>query len=151
MKSIYLIASLIIGLQAHSQTKDNLVLPSPVIGWDSLTNLVKYPEIARRAGIQGAYYAKFLIDTLGGVQRIKVFKISDLYENEDTSVIAREISLKLKSTKWIPAITNNAKLFYVLTIPFVFILNQQGQVGPILKYTERSSVHVNFDESAKIK
>ena len=50
------------------------VMPEPVGGISAIQKRVVYPEIARRAGIEGKVYVQALIDENGDVVKTKILK-----------------------------------------------------------------------------
>ena len=65
----------------------------PAVGWDSLKSLIRYPEIARRAGVQGHATIKLQLDSSGNVTKLSVCA-PDLF----TGMIEQTI----KGLKWLP-------------------------------------------------
>lgn len=49
-------------------------MPEPVGGLQGIYKLIKYPEIAKKAGIQGKVYVLAFINENGGVDDVKVVK-----------------------------------------------------------------------------
>ncbi|MEM8556409.1 MAG: energy transducer TonB [Bacteroidota bacterium] len=48
------------------------VQPEPVAGWKAVADEAQYPEMARRAGIEGVVVANFIVDCNGIVQQPQV-------------------------------------------------------------------------------
>ena len=65
----------------------------PVIGWDSLKALIKYPEIAKRAGVQGNVDVSIYFDSLGNIGDIKIIGYEIFYH---------PITEAIKNVKWSP-------------------------------------------------
>ena len=112
---------------------DSLVLPSPVVGWDSLSHLITYPENARRAGAQGGYFVRLQIDAQGTIRQINIFELSNYERQVDTSlVLSQSLYRALHKTAWYPAMRGGEKVNCTLTIPVVFTVKVKGQVDPII-------------------
>lgn len=62
----------------HDYSKEYFVMveemPAPIGGIKAIQSKIKYPEIAKRAGIQGRVYVKAYIDENGDVSRTEVLK-----------------------------------------------------------------------------
>jgi len=76
-----------------------------------------YPEIARRAGVEGTVWVKIWVDKEGNPKKAQVLK-SDAPLFEQPAV---EAAMKWKFT---PAIMNNGPVAVWVSIPFKFRLNQ---------------------------
>jgi len=66
----------------------------PVIGWDSLSASIRYPEILRRAGVEGAANVIAKFDSTGAIDTILV--------TANHEVFRHSIEYTLRSTKWHP-------------------------------------------------
>ena len=147
MKQISIILALLSATHLYSQVPnlDTLILPTPVIGWDSLSRLISYPEIARRAEVQGGYLVKLRIDTLGNIQQINVFELSFYKEQVDTSLIlSHSLYHTLNKLHWIPAMRAGKKEDCTITIPVLFIVKIQGQSETIIKNIPPAIVHKDY-------
>ena len=76
-----------------------------------------YPEIARRAGVEGTVWIKIWVDKNGHAKKAQVIKSDAELFNEE----AIKAALKWKFT---PAIMNNGPVSVWVSIPFKFKLNQ---------------------------
>lgn len=77
---------------------------------------IEYPNKARRKGIEGVVYIKFVVNSLGDVEKRNVIKSVDpLLDNEAMRVIG-EIG------KWIPAEMDGEKTSMSFTLPIKFKL-----------------------------
>lgn len=76
-----------------------------------------YPEIARRAGVEGTVWVKIWVDKEGNPKRAQVLKSDAELFNQP----AIEAAMKWKFT---PAIMNNGPVAVWVSIPFKFRLNQ---------------------------
>ena len=144
MKKMMFIFFLAIPMIAYSQMQnpDSLILPSPVIGWDSLSQLITYPELAGRAGAQGGYFVRMQIDALGSIRLINIFELSNYERQVDTSlVLSQSLYHTLKKTAWHPAMRGGEKINCTLTIPVLFTVKVRGQVDPIIKNIPAMTIH----------
>lgn len=97
----------------------------------------RYPDLARKAGIQGTVYVQMSVDTAGNVSDVKILKSDHDILNEAAIQAARQWTFS-------PAMKDRKKLAIVLTIPFRFKLADKGEdkaemdkVGyPLLKVVE---------------
>jgi len=76
-----------------------------------------YPEIARRAGVEGKVWVKIWVDKEGNPKKAQIIKSDAELFNQP----AIEAAMKWKFT---PAIMNNGPVAVWVSIPFVFKLNQ---------------------------
>jgi protein TonB len=91
------------------------VMPEPVNGLSELIKQVKYPEIAKKAGIEGKVYAMAYVDEKGNVTDVKIIKgIGAGCDDEVISV--------LKKAKFKPGQNNGNKVKVKTSIPFTFKL-----------------------------
>lgn len=91
------------------------VMPEPVNGMADLIKQVKYPEIAKKAGIEGKVYALAYVDEKGNVTDVKIIKgIGAGCDEEVISV--------LKKAKFKPGQNKGANVKVKTSIPFQFKL-----------------------------
>jgi protein TonB len=77
---------------------------------------IKYPNKARRKGIEGAVYIKFIVNSIGEIEEIKLIKSVDpLLDNEALRVVG-------EMGKWIPAEMDGEKTSMSFTLPIKFKL-----------------------------
>lgn len=121
----------------HGQSQDDVTLPVPKIGWDSLQNYVVYPEIARRSGLEGLFRAYVSIDSMGIVTKVRVTNDFNEHDtHQEPTIIHAMIDEKLRSIQWHAATMNGRSVSFELILPFVFILDRPGQLQPIFKHIE---------------
>lgn len=81
-----------------------------------VTQNVKYPKEAAKAGIQGKIYLQFVVDVDGQVRDVKVLRgVSPLLDEEAVRVIK-------SSPVWTPAQDKGVKVKQTFTLPVVFKL-----------------------------
>jgi protein TonB len=81
-----------------------------------LSTNIKYPNKARRKGIEGVVYIKFIVTNLGEIEKCKIIKSVDpLLDNEAMRVVA-------EMGKWIPAELDGEKNSMSFTLPIKFKL-----------------------------
>lgn len=91
------------------------VMPEPVNGIAELIKQVKYPEIAKKAGLEGKVYAMAYVDEKGTVTDAKIIKgIGGGCDEEVLSV--------LKKAKFKPGQNKGQNVKVKVSIPFVFKL-----------------------------
>lgn len=89
------------------------VMPEPVNGLAELVKQVKYPEIAKKSGIEGKVYAMAYVDEKGTVTDVKIIKgIGGGCDEEVISV--------LKKAKFKPGQNKGINVKVKTSIPFVF-------------------------------
>jgi len=65
---------------------------SPVIGWDALKDSMFYPEILRRAGVEGAAYVYGVIDSTGSIESVTIYANMERFKES--------VRKAIYSTKW---------------------------------------------------
>lgn len=96
-------------------------LPEPIGGMAAIQANVIYPEIARRAGIQGTVYVEVFIDEKGDVVKASVKK--GIGAGCDESAIAA-----VKKTKFRPGMQRGKPVKVRLAVPIRFRLAEKGTV-----------------------
>lgn len=100
-----------------------------------MTNLV-YPEDARKAGIEGTVYVQFIILPTGKVTNAKVLKgVSNSIDKVALDVIS-------KMPDWIPAIKDNKRVSYEMTMPLKFKLSDDKE-DQVIKDTKADLLKSN--------
>jgi hypothetical protein len=98
--------------------------PSPAIGWDSLAKSIGYPELAKRAELEGCYSIEFVIDANGIVKSIELKDVPDVFRDS--------IDKAFRSTKWSPAIWFGERTEWRMRLPVVFVLRGYQRGGPLV-------------------
>lgn len=101
MKHISVIIALIIlSMQSFAQSNSSSTdLARPSIGWDAFKNTIVYPEIARRAGVEGISNVAVKLDTTGRVIDIMI---------SGYNIFDASIEQAVKKATWIPQRENGA-------------------------------------------
>jgi len=95
IKSI-LVFTLILTLHNNLLSQDKQKTDgTPIVGWDSLKSMIGYPEIAKRAGIQGFADVEVQIDSTGTAQEVNV--------TGGYNIFVRSIQDAVKKVKWYPS------------------------------------------------
>lgn len=109
MKGFFLITLLLVYATVCT-TQENRVHSEharPAVGWDSLKGMIAYPEIARRAGVEGISNVAVKLDSTGTVIDIMISG----YDIFDSS-----IEQAIKKMRWLPEMENGkpkpASLFF---------------------------------------
>lgn len=109
--------------------------PIPVDGFQAISKAIKYPESARKVGLECKVVASIYINENGNVIAHKIKETSPLTTDSesfipDTKAITdcEQAAIDaLSSLKWIPAMNDNQPVAVWVTIPVTFRLpNQQG-------------------------
>ena len=101
---------------AHSAFVAYDSAPEPVGGFAALQKEVVYPEIARKAGIEGRVIANVLVSADGSVAEVKILK-SLGHNGCDQAAIAA-----VKAGKWQPARYKSEPVSVWVGIPIIFKL-----------------------------
>lgn len=91
-------------------------LPLPIGGIVAIQKKVYYPELAKRAGIEGRVFVKAYINEEGNVVKAEVIKSA--HEVLDSAALNAVLKTKFK-----PGIQNGKKIKTQVSIPIVFKLN----------------------------
>jgi TonB family protein len=91
-------------------------MPSPIGGMRAIQEGIHYPEIAKRAGVQGRVYVKAFIDENGNVAQAEIIKG---LEGGGLNEAALEA---IKATKFKPGIQNGKPVKVQVSIPIMFKL-----------------------------
>lgn len=98
MKSMKLISLMLAALSAGiAQTPLDTEPARPAAGWDSLKSMITYPEIARRAGVQGYVNVSVDLNESGTVESVSISGYGIFKSNVEEIV---------KKMKWIPEMRN---------------------------------------------
>jgi Gram-negative bacterial TonB protein C-terminal len=97
---------------------------SPLIGWDSLIARIVYPEIATRAGLEGAFRARTSIDSIGNLEQLEVLYLNDTRSSisYSDSILVKAIIRAFDGIKWKPNISTDKNYPVKFSIPIVFLL-----------------------------
>lgn len=90
--------------------------PSPIGGFGAIQKALKYPEIARKAGIEGRVIVQVLVSEKGQVIKTRVIKSLGHSGCDDAAVNA------IKSVKWKPALQRDKPVKVWVAIPVIFRL-----------------------------
>lgn len=90
--------------------------PSPIGGFLAIQRALRYPEIARKAGIEGRVIVQVQISVKGGVVNAKVIKSLGHSGCDQAAIKA------IKSVKWKPALQRDKPVKVWVAIPVIFKL-----------------------------
>ncbi len=90
-------------------------MPEPIGGLKAIQQNVKYPEIAKRAGIQGRVYVKAYVDSTGNVARTMLLR--GIGAGCDEAALDA-----VKKVKFIPGMQNGKAVNVEVTVPILFKL-----------------------------
>jgi protein TonB len=90
--------------------------PEPIGGFAAIQEKLVYPEIARKAGVEGRVYVQVIIDEKGNVVKATVTKSLGNNGCDEAAVLA------IKSVKWRPAKQRDKPVKVSVGIPVVFKL-----------------------------
>ena len=92
--------------------------PEPIGGFAAIQKNLTYPEIARRAGVEGMVVVQVLIDTKGNVDDTRVAKSLGNNGCDEAAIEA------IKKTKWKPALQRDKPVKVWVSIPVIFKLKE---------------------------
>jgi TonB family protein len=90
------------------------ISPAPVIGWDSLLHTITYPELCRRANIEGKGTVRVTIDTNGTIASIVFKDLVELFQDSIKSAFER--------TAWSPGLYDGRPKSIEIMVPVEFYL-----------------------------
>lgn len=101
--------------------------PEPIGGFEAIQKNLKYPELARKAGIQGMVFLEVIITEKGEVGEVKVLKVPD----ENAGLKEATIDA-VKSVAWKPALQQGKPVTVRIAMPIKFRLgaDQPSQETP---------------------
>ncbi|MBN2010419.1 M56 family metallopeptidase [candidate division KSB1 bacterium] len=121
------------GANVESLAKDAAENPVPDGGFGALMLNLKYPEAAKKAGIEGKVFVEVTIKSTGAIENSQITKS---FGNAECDQAALEA---VKMTKWIPAMVDGKAIDKRITIPFAFKLQNEN-----LKAEQHDGNPVNF-------
>ncbi len=92
--------------------------PEPIGGFAAIQKNLVYPEIARRAGVEGTVIIHVLIDEKGNVVKTRVLKSLGNNGCDEAAIAA------IKKTKWKPAMQRDKPVKVWVSIPVIFKLKE---------------------------
>ena len=90
--------------------------PFPIGGFPAIQRALKYPEIARKAGIEGRVIVQVLVSAKGRVIKTRVIKSLGHSGCDEAAVKA------IKTVKWKPALQRDKPVKVWVAIPVIFKL-----------------------------
>ncbi|NIR50617.1 energy transducer TonB [candidate division KSB1 bacterium] len=90
--------------------------PRPIGGFRAIQRALKYPEIARKAGIEGKVIVHVLVNKQGEVENTRILKSLGHSGCDDAAINA------IKSVKWKPALQRDKPVKVWVAIPVIFKL-----------------------------
>ncbi|MEQ9297259.1 MAG: energy transducer TonB [Cyclobacteriaceae bacterium] len=96
--------------------------PEPIGGMQAFYKYVademEYPAIAKRTGVQGKVYLRFVVDTDGSIANVEVLKgIGAGCDEEAVRVVEN-------APKWIPGKQRGRAVKVYMTLPMIFVLKE---------------------------
>ncbi len=107
--------------------------PSPTIGWDSLKSLLKYPELARRAGLEGNAIVTIDLRSTGEIFGIDISSNAEIFKEFLKHV--------LQNVKWNPAVKNGQAVQSIVRIPIYFLLGEVVNEGRCIIIEGKRELH----------
>ena len=91
-------------------------MPEPIGGIKAIQDNVRYPEIAKRAGIEGKIFVKAYIDENGNVTKTQVLKSLG-------AELDKAAEDAIRKTKFIPGVQDGKKVKVQVAVPIIFKLH----------------------------
>lgn len=91
-------------------------IPLPIGGIMTLERAIQYPDIARRAGLEGRVIAKTTIDTVGNVTNVKIYY-------SDAEVLHDAVIQGLSGCRFRPGLRRGRPVDVVMTVVTMFSLH----------------------------
>ena len=108
----------------NAQQTSNIDLPKPVIGWDSLRSKMIYPEIGRRAHVEGAFRASIEVDSTGNLADLRITSLNYQHAfNQSDSLFSNYVEQVIRKAQWHPGLENGSPKKMRISVPFLFYLN----------------------------
>jgi hypothetical protein len=108
---------------AQSSTFEDYEPASPKIGWDSLKQLIHYPVMWGKAGLQQVYSVSINVDKRGAAKSVQVRRFDGSNEWYYTdSVLAKQLEFIIQSEDWNPAKRKNLIIEDWVYFPIIFYL-----------------------------
>jgi len=114
--------------------------PKLIGGIDSLLKKMRYPELARRAGIEGRVFVQFVVSPLGNAVEPKIVRgLNDFMNEEAIRVIE-------KSAKFEPALLNGKPVCAQDTMAVTFTFRRENHVSLRTIFTDqKASLNEEFE------
>lgn len=112
--------------------------PSPV-NLAAVRSSMRYPEIARSSGIEGRVTVRVLVGTSGSVERVGSVSGPDVFHNE--------VSSKVMSLQFTPALQNGRPVRCWVSVPFNFTLGSRFRKDDTKSSDDGSSTTKTQEES----
>ena len=110
---LFAVAMIVLSIPAFAQ--NNVSETSPSVGWDAFKASIAYPEIARRAGVQGNVDVAVSFDSTGTVTDIKTVGYG---------IFEQPIRDAVKQAKWMQPNAQKGKPFETAFFTVEFKLKQ---------------------------
>lgn len=98
--------------------------PAPINGmvalYEEIGSKLKYPEQARRMGIEGKVFVEFVVQKSGKITKVKVLKGIGAGCDEAAKAVMSNID------DWTPGILKGQAVAVKMVLPIIFKLNQEG-------------------------
>jgi TonB family protein len=125
-------------------------MPEPIGGMPAIYERVRYPEIARRAGIEGRVVVQFLVDEEGNV--VDPFILRGIGGGTDEAAIEA-----IQGVRFNPGVQRGRAVKVVMQMPIVFRLNRDAETDGEprgsregLQTNERLFFHTFTEDAEKV-
>lgn len=108
-----------------------------------IANNLKYPEQARKMGVEGKVFVQFVLDEQGNITEVKTVK------GIGAGCDAEAIRVISESPQWKPAMQRGKKVKQRIIIPIVFDLGDDQKLGMDKPIPADSEMNVEYSRSGK--
>jgi TonB family protein len=112
-------------------------MPEPIGGMPAIYERVRYPEIARRAGIEGRVVVQFLVDKEGNV--VDPFILRGIGGGTDEAAIEA-----IRGVKFNPGVQRGRPVSVVMQMPIVFRLNRDAETDGEPRGSREGTSHFSY-------
>ncbi len=93
--------------------------PRPIGGMEAILRNIEYPEIARRAGVEGSVLLYVQVDEKGEIVNTRVMRLEGIDVFKEAAIKA------VKSVKWKPAMQRDRPVKVWASVPIDFVLKTE--------------------------
>jgi TonB family protein len=119
--------------------------PKPIGGMEAINQYLRYPQIAKKAGIEGRVVVNTFIDANGNVGDTKIIKSLGNSGCDEAAVAA------IKQVKWIPAEKDGEPIATWIVVPIGFFLSEATPVAePLTQKAQFEPSEKSFEKVKKM-
>ncbi len=120
--------------------------PSLKGGLDALSQHVQYPELAKKAGVEGKVFVQFVVSTEGVPEDLRVAHFTTNNAAEDDAGLKAAALDAVRKARFTPGVKDGEPVRVQMTLPITFHIPEQAQGDS----TDTSSLHEAPDGGVRI-